>query len=116
MGDMVLDIVVIDEVGMRAGVVVTVVTVGSHIKIEVVVSGGSGMGPVAVFTCDSDISAVIKGTVGDVGAVMGAEVVGTVVLGGSGRDDEVGGTVVEGGANIDGLCWRSWTLLCVLFK
>ena len=65
-GDMILDIVFIDEVGMRPGVVVTLVTVGSHINNEVVVSGGSGMGPVAVFTCGSDISAERMGTMGDV--------------------------------------------------
>ena len=108
---MVVGRVVIDEEGMIApGVVVTMVT------DDVVVTGGSGMGPVVVFTGDSGISAESMGTFVIVVAGMGAEVMGTVDLGGSYIDDEGGGIVVTGGADIGGLCRGSWILLCILFK
>ena len=113
---MVLGNMVIVEAGMRAGVVVIVVTDGSNMNNEVVVTGGSGMGPGVVFTGGSGISAESMGTFVDVDAGMGAEVMGTVVLGGSCRDDEAGGIVVTGGTDICGLCRGSWILLCILFK
>ena len=69
-----------------------------------------------VFTDSSGISADSVGTLIDVKASMGSEVMGTMVLDRSGRDDEAGGTVVDVGTDIGVLCWGAWMLLCILFK
>ena len=106
-GDIVSGIVAIGEVGMKAVVVVTVVSDASIVGSEVVgtlVTCGSGMGPVVMFSGGLGMSAKIVGALVDGGVGMDSIVVGTMVLGGSGRDDGAGGSVVVIGAtNMDGL-------------
>ena len=87
-GDIVSGIVAIGEVGMKAVVVVTVVSDTSIVDSEVVgtlVTCGLGMDPVVMFSGGSGMSAGIMGTLVDGEVGMGADVA-AMVLGGLSRD------------------------------